>query len=46
MNAAEILAKLTQQGVLFWAENSKLNIRYPQGVITPEIQLEIAKYKA
>ncbi|MBD2445343.1 non-ribosomal peptide synthase [Dolichospermum sp. FACHB-1091] len=46
MNAAEILAKLTQKGVLFWAENSKLNIRSPQGVITPEIQLEIARYKA
>ncbi|KHG38869.1 MAG: non-ribosomal peptide synthase [Aphanizomenon flos-aquae KM1D3_PB] len=45
MNAAEILAKLTQQGVLFWSENSKLNIRYPKGVITPEIQIEIAKYK-
>ena len=45
MNAAEILAKLTQQGVLFWSENSKLNIRSPKGVITPEIQVEIAKYK-
>jgi hypothetical protein len=45
MNAAEILAKLTQQGVLFWSENSKLNIRSPKGVITPEIQIEIAKYK-
>ncbi len=45
MNAAEILAKLTQQGVLFWAENSKLNIRSPKGVITPEIQIEIATYK-
>ncbi|MTJ09499.1 MULTISPECIES: hypothetical protein [unclassified Anabaena] len=46
MNAAEILAKLTQQGVVFWAENSKLNIRSPKGVITPEIQLEISTYKA
>lgn len=45
MNAAEILAKLTQQGVLFWSENSKLNIRSPKGVITPEIQVEIATYK-
>ena len=45
MNAAEVLAKLTQQGVLFWAENSKLNIRSPKGVITPEIQIEIATYK-
>ncbi|MDP5016478.1 MAG: non-ribosomal peptide synthase [Dolichospermum sp.] len=46
MSAAEILAKLTQQGVLFWAENSKLNIRSPKGVITPEIQLEISTYKS
>ena len=45
MSAAEILAKLTQQGVLFWAENSKLNIRSPKGVITPEIQVEISTYK-
>ena len=45
MNAAEVLAQLTQQGVLFWAENSKLNIRSPKGVITPEIQIEIATYK-
>ncbi|GCL35564.1 MULTISPECIES: hypothetical protein [Sphaerospermopsis] len=45
MNASEILAKLTQQGVEFWVENSKLNIRSPKGVITPEIQAEIATYK-
>ncbi|MEY3222488.1 MAG: hypothetical protein RLZZ203_1344, partial [Cyanobacteriota bacterium] len=45
MIAAEILAKLTQQGVLFWAENSKLNIRSPKGVITPEIQVEISTHK-
>ncbi|MFM7364580.1 MAG: hypothetical protein ACKO11_08810 [Cuspidothrix sp.] len=45
MSAAEILAKLTQQGVLFWSENSKLNIRSPKGVITPEIQVEISAHK-
>jgi hypothetical protein len=45
MNASEILAKLTQEGVLFWSENGKLNIRSPKGIITPEIQLEIATYK-
>lgn len=45
MNASEILAKLTQQGIEFWVENSKLNIRSPKGVITPEIQAEIATYK-
>lgn len=46
MNASEILAKLTQQGVQFWVENTKLNIRSPKGVITPEVQAEIAAYKA
>ncbi|WP_413173819.1 hypothetical protein [Anabaena azotica] len=45
MNASEILAKLTQQGVQFWVENKKLNIRSPKGVITPTIQAEIATYK-
>ncbi len=45
MNASEILAKLTQQGVQFWVENNKLNIRSPKGVITSTIQAEIATYK-
>ncbi|MEA5575865.1 hypothetical protein [Anabaena sp. UHCC 0451] len=45
MNASEILAKLTQQGVEFWVDNNKLNIRSPKGVITPEIQAEISSYK-
>ncbi|MBK1986545.1 non-ribosomal peptide synthase [Sphaerospermopsis aphanizomenoides BCCUSP55] len=45
MNASEILAKLTQQGVQFWTEDNKLHIRSPKGVITPEIQAEIATYK-
>jgi hypothetical protein len=45
MNASEILAKLTQQGVQFWVENNKLNIRSPKGVITSTIKAEIATYK-
>jgi hypothetical protein len=45
MNASEILAKLTQQGVEFWVENNKLNIRSPKGVITSTIKAEIATYK-
>ncbi|AFZ58476.1 non-ribosomal peptide synthase [Anabaena cylindrica FACHB-243] len=45
MNASELLAKLTQQGVQFWVENNKLNIRSPKEVITPEIQAEIATHK-
>jgi len=46
INASEILAKLNQQGVEFWVENNKLNIRSLKGIITPEIQAEIIKYKA
>jgi hypothetical protein len=46
MNPSEILAKLNQQGVEFWVDNNKLNIRSPKGVITPEIQADIIKYKA
>jgi hypothetical protein len=45
MTASEILAKLTQQGVQFWVENNKLNIRSPKGVITSTIKAEIATYK-
>ncbi|ADI65759.1 hypothetical protein [Trichormus azollae] len=45
MNASEILAKLTQQGVQFWVENNKINIRSPKGVITSTIKAEIATYK-
>ncbi|HLP89655.1 MAG TPA: hypothetical protein VK184_13820 [Nostocaceae cyanobacterium] len=46
MNASEILVKLTQQGVQFWVDDNKLNIRSPKGVITPEIQAKITTYKA
>ncbi len=46
MNASEIIAKLTQQGVQFWVDNKKLNIRSPLGLITPEIQTELATHKA
>jgi len=46
MNASEIFTKLTQQGVDFWVEDNKLNIRSPKGIITPEIQANIIKYKA
>lgn len=45
MKASEILNQLTQQGVQFWVKDDKLNIRSPQGIITPEIQTEISKHK-
>lgn len=45
MNASEILATLKQQGVQIWVENEKLNIRSPKGVLTPDIQAELATLK-
>ncbi len=45
MNASEILASLTQQGVQIWVENEKLNIRSPKGVLTPDIQAQITARK-
>ncbi|MBD2387196.1 hypothetical protein [Cylindrospermum sp. FACHB-282] len=46
MNASELLAKLNQQGVKLWVDNGKLNVRSPKGVITPEIEAELATRKA
>lgn len=45
MNTSEILATLTQQCVQMWVENDTLNIRSPKGVLTPDIQAEIAAHK-
>jgi TubC N-terminal docking domain len=45
MNTSEFLATLTQQSVQMWVENGKLNIRSPKGVLTPDIQAEIAAHK-
>lgn len=45
MNASEILTTLTQKGVQIWVENDRLNIRSPKGVLTPDIQAELAARK-
>lgn len=46
MNATELLEQLNQQGVRLWVDKDKLNIRSPKGVITPEIEAELAIRKA
>ncbi|MGH2412905.1 MAG: hypothetical protein ACREPR_11710, partial [Brasilonema sp.] len=46
MNASELLANLTQQGVQLWVDNDKLGIRSPKGVFTPELRVELATHKA
>jgi hypothetical protein len=45
METTEILANLRQQGVEIWVENETLNIRSPKGVLTPDIQTQIAANK-
>ncbi|HLP87796.1 MAG TPA: hypothetical protein VK184_04205 [Nostocaceae cyanobacterium] len=45
MNVAELLTNLTAQGVKLWADNNKLKVTSPQGVITPKLQAEIAAHK-
>ncbi|MGQ4647801.1 TubC N-terminal docking domain-related protein [Lyngbya aestuarii] len=46
MNASELLASLTQQGIQLWADNDKLSIRSPKGVLTSELRSELAQHKA
>ncbi|WP_414582235.1 hypothetical protein [Scytonema sp. PCC 10023] len=45
MNTSEILATLRQQSVQIWVENDKLKIRSPKGILTPDLQAEIAAHK-
>ncbi|NEO99496.1 MAG: non-ribosomal peptide synthase [Symploca sp. SIO2E9] len=45
MNASELLTNLTQQGIQLWADNEKLGVRSPRGVMTPELRQELAKHK-
>ena len=45
MNTSDILATLRQQSVQIWVENGTLNIRSPKGILTPDIQAEIAAHK-
>jgi hypothetical protein len=45
MNVSDFVINLTQQGVQLWADNDKLKINSPKGVLTPQIQTELAAYK-
>ncbi|WP_299487985.1 hypothetical protein [Acaryochloris sp. IP29b_bin.137] len=45
MNASELVTSLSQKGIRIWAENEKLNIRSPKGVVTPALRSEIAAHK-
>lgn len=46
MNVADFVANLTQKGVELWADNDKLSIRSPKGVLTPEVHTQLADHKA
>lgn len=45
MNVAELLTNLTQQNVQLWADNDKLKINSPKGILTPQLQANIAAHK-
>lgn len=45
MNVSELLINLTQQGVQLWADDDKLKINSPKGILTPELKADIATYK-
>ncbi|MDZ8184146.1 MAG: hypothetical protein RMX96_04690 [Nostoc sp. ChiSLP02] len=46
MNVTELVDELTQKGVKLWVDNDKLRIQSPKGILTPEIQTELAERKA
>lgn len=45
MNVSELLENLNHQGVQLWADNDKLKINSPKGLLTPEIRTELAERK-
>ena len=45
MNISELLTNLNQQGVLLWAENDRLRIHSPKGVLTPELKADLTARK-
>ena len=46
MNASELFDRLTQQGVQLQANNGKLNIRAPKGVMTPTMREALVTHKS
>ncbi|MFW6358782.1 MAG: hypothetical protein ACOC0N_06165 [Chroococcales cyanobacterium] len=45
MNVSELLSDLNQQGVQLWAEQDKLKVHSPKGILTPAIQNNLITYK-
>lgn len=45
MNVSQLLQNLTQEGVRVWADDNKLRVYSPKGVLTPELRTELAEHK-
>lgn len=45
MNVSELVENLNQQGVQLWADNDKLRIHSPKGVLTPELRTALTEHK-
>jgi TubC N-terminal docking domain len=45
MNVSELLTNLTEQGVQLWADNDKLRVNSPKGILTPQLQADITARK-
>lgn len=46
MSASSLIEQLTQKGVKIWSDDGKLKIHSPKGILTAELQSEIASRKA
>jgi TubC N-terminal docking domain len=45
MNVFDLVTNLNQQGVQLWAEQDKLKINSPKGILTPQLQADIVLHK-
>jgi hypothetical protein len=46
MNVAELVNNLTEQGVQLWADDEKLKVNCPKGVLTSQLKADIAARKS
>lgn len=46
MNVADLVTHLHQQGVQLWAEQDKLKINSPKGILTAQLQAELVSHKS
>ncbi|MEO1399838.1 MAG: hypothetical protein AAFV72_01130 [Cyanobacteria bacterium J06635_1] len=46
MNVTNLMDQLTQKGIKVWADDGKLKINVPKGLMTPDLQSELTAHKA